>query len=858
MFQDVRAVVLSGGLPEDRLSAVGMLLEQDGCYTSQEGALWDFKREWPFSYSDSYFGGIAREVCGFANASGGLLIFGVHNETRRAGYNKVIPNLDRLQQALDQLLTTHVDLTLRRYDTDTPNAVDVLLVHPLPPSAMPTRFKRAIDKYKPGIILIRQGHEIVSAEPRHVSILYCRQSGGDSDAGLSGETGGLLPPSPARVQRFIGRVETIDRIFSWLKESDEPRTFLYGKGGSGKTTIAYQVAKAIRQHGANVTLQGGDKIDNVIFVSAKQKALNTENNQQENFVGLDFTSEHELYSAILSLGNWTNADLSQLTLEQIKIEIKNFFDMTSNLIVIDDIDTLTTRGTEAGFDFLYGILWRAKRRSKILYTLRNAPSHSLSNSIEVPGLAVDGEYAEFVSACCEQFRVKLPDPTFRDDTLAIVSERRPLVIESIIALRRGSGSYERAVQLFEQNSGDDVRGYVFQREWDALPADNHGRYILAVLSLYGEPLTFSDLAALTRYDESRVTQAIADVREMFLILNDVGAETTYSLGALTRSFLTKECSKLDHYAALKERVSKYKNDIYPENPVLTRLRHRVETLILRGHREKDPAFLRQAWHAVIDPNLPVKMTEDPRFLSLQGLAACRHWPPLLDDARRFFSNAMQMGSEPEVDHLRQWFIAERESGYGVEQCGKITAFVQSGKRYNETEKLEFLSRKAIALYIFGRENRYSDPVRTAELWLEALKAHLVCFRAEAKGDTVLSGRSDEFSCNTCYSLFDLTVRSQGKEDLFRVVQEIKATRSIYLDPIEEPLARVLGTIGQSKGSKADLQRIRGRMEASFRGVDDAARWLDANGAKRVAVAIDSAKAALQEAVDRRSRSNLAF
>ena len=119
----------------------------------------------------------------------------------------------------------------------------------------------------------------------------------------------------------------------------------------------------------------------------------------------------------------------------------------------------------------------------------------------------------------------------------------------------------------------------------------------------------------------------------------------------------------------------------------------METLVLRGRRKKDTTFLQQAWQAVLDPDLPVKITEDPRFLSLQGLLACRHLPPFLDDARRFFSIALQMGSEPEIDHLRKWFIAERESGYGVEQCRTIAAFVQSGKRYTEAEKLEFLSRK---------------------------------------------------------------------------------------------------------------------------------------------------------------------
>ena len=68
-----------------------------------------------------------------------------------------------------------------------------------------------------------------------------------------------------------------------------------------------------------------------------------------------------------------------------KAEVKNFFDVSTCLLVIDDVDTLTTKGIDAGFDFLYKVLSRSDNGSKILYTLRNAPSHSLLNSIEVPG-----------------------------------------------------------------------------------------------------------------------------------------------------------------------------------------------------------------------------------------------------------------------------------------------------------------------------------------------------------------------------------------------------------------------------------------------------------------------------------------
>lgn len=199
-------------------------------------------------------------------------MFGVHDESRTGGHNKVTTNLDKLQLSLGQLLTEVPKLLLRRYDSGTPTFVDALLVAPNDLMTLPIRFKKSVGQYKAGTIWVRQAHEVIEAEPRHIPLLYCRPGYGGDTAELTIEGG--LPPSPATIKRFVGRIETIDKIFHWLKLSDEPRTFLYGKGGSGKTTIAYEVAKAIRDEGGNARIFGNEKLDAVIFVSAKLTTLN--------------------------------------------------------------------------------------------------------------------------------------------------------------------------------------------------------------------------------------------------------------------------------------------------------------------------------------------------------------------------------------------------------------------------------------------------------------------------------------------------------------------------------------------------------------------------------------------------------
>jgi hypothetical protein len=240
----------------------------------------------------------------------------------------VAPNVDRLQQSLSQLLTAVPELHLRRYGLEQESTVDILLVCPIGAAALPIRFRRDGGKYRAGLIWVRQNHEVIPAEPRHVSLLYCRSSADEENDSISGG----LPPSPATIKRFVGRLTTIDRIFEWLKSSDEPRTFLYGKGGSGKTTIAYEIAKTLKQQGSRTTIYGGEALDNVVFLSAKQRAVNVIDQSTMDFVGLDFSNEKELYEAILTLSSWSSEPVADLDLNVLKNEIKSLFDLTSSFV----------------------------------------------------------------------------------------------------------------------------------------------------------------------------------------------------------------------------------------------------------------------------------------------------------------------------------------------------------------------------------------------------------------------------------------------------------------------------------------------------------------------------------------------
>ena len=193
--------------------------EPNDLFRLDEGSVWDFKTTWPFSLSDDYFAGIARCICAFSNARGGVLVFGVHDKYRTGGHNKVTINLDRFTQALKQLVGADIPISVRSYSDTKRGDVSLLFIPPRPPGVRPYKFLRAVGKYRSNVIWVRSGHEVIEASPVHFPMLFCRSQSTQYDT-LPPLLDGSLPPSPATLKRFIGRVKVMEDLFDWLQDSE--------------------------------------------------------------------------------------------------------------------------------------------------------------------------------------------------------------------------------------------------------------------------------------------------------------------------------------------------------------------------------------------------------------------------------------------------------------------------------------------------------------------------------------------------------------------------------------------------------------------------------------------------------------
>src|SRR5262249_44314289 len=136
----------------------------------------------------------------------------------------------------------------------------------------------------------------------------------------------------------------------------------------------------------------GRPFDFVLFLTAKFLSLNPLTRKTEFFTGNDFSNREDLFRQIITYTEWMDTEeIDRLDDKSLTKELGNLFDTLNIILVIDDIDSLTTKNLDGGLDIIYRLLSRSAAGGKVLYTLRNAPSQSISSSIEVPGLDPDTE-----------------------------------------------------------------------------------------------------------------------------------------------------------------------------------------------------------------------------------------------------------------------------------------------------------------------------------------------------------------------------------------------------------------------------------------------------------------------------------
>lgn len=699
-YNDALAEIVSSGDTSSLVDAIANLHDEEGAFYVDEGHFHDYKQEYPFSNSDNYFAGILRLICAFHNSYGGFILFGVDDKSRLAGRNKVKVDSEKINRKLRENLSRGIEVSAHSYKSPSGD-VQILIVPVRKAMSPPIYITKRIGDQPAGRIYIRKGAEVLEARGGDLAFLY-----GDRIKTLLGVDASessieaSLPPSPATIQEFVGRFRAIESIIDWIADSRDPRLFLWGQGGSGKSTIAYETAVLISEAGKDLKNRGGRSLDRSIYISGKALYLDPYSGRVKEVPGRDFQDGLDIFKAILHLSGWADfEEIDAYSRNEALEALDDLFEIETIFIVIDDIDTLTTSNVDAGMEELFLALSRSRSGSKILYTLRNFPSFAPNAAIEVPGLN-DDEFEQFVKLCCDKFTVNAP-ATQEKDWIRLQSEGRPLAIETIIGMRRITSSYPEAFQRWKENSSE-AREYLFKREYQQLARDDRGRYLLAALAVFETPQSFEALQSVLHFSKDQLQDAIAETRDMFLRVSPgKGGGDVYALGPATRLFISDASRQLDKFPTIEARVHHFKTRLGSSPAAFVPMLDRA-TRALKSDNPIDAVDL------LTKTDFPPAFREHPEVQALLGQAYARMTPPKVLEARQCFEAAFALGYRHYrmyLDWLELEKINRTEVVNGIEVCVKVT----TGRDFEQKTKATFFGRLARLQALRAKEVQLAAP-----------------------------------------------------------------------------------------------------------------------------------------------------
>lgn len=466
-----------------------------------------------------------RDIAAFYNMYGGFIVVGVAeqgNETFEVIGASSGFDIERLKNKLKDLTGERILITQEacNWEITTDNWIQIYVLN-IPARGVgdrpiaflkdgPAKGHKGKRLFEKDEIPIREGDETTTARGAKVMEIWeCKPHPlvsnleFKSTAPLS-RISHNLPDRNIICPQVMGRKDALEQLWRWLPDDLSHVKVLAGEGGIGKSSVAYEFAD-------QVSLLSHQAFHQVVWLSAKQRQFRPLTNSYDEMAETHFGTYDELLDRICDFLPITDGERAESTRPKKLRLIKQGFEVTPSLVVVDDIDSLEDteqrQALELGF-ILSGT------QTKLLLTTRNNIIYSGDVCYTVPGINRD-EFPAFFDALMSRF----PSPTRSKpkpseiDRIWEASKGSPLFAESILRLLAYQNVGE-AIGHWKGEAGDDVRKAALHREIMQLSPE--ARRILLILALLSEA-SLAELAEVSGYATARVASAIQNLSSLFLV-----------------------------------------------------------------------------------------------------------------------------------------------------------------------------------------------------------------------------------------------------------------------------------------------------------------------------------------------------
>ena len=446
------------------------------------------------------------------------------------------------------------------------------------------------------------------------------------------ELGGTLPPAIEIVSEFVGRDAEMRELSTWLTRDDDRHLIIWGYGGSGKSALAYQFARAVRDS-APSSLQA------VVWLSAKVREY-VEGETRDRLA--DFDSVESFGRAF-----WAAIYGAEPSLTETRESIIRELSETPMLLIVDDLDSVLDSQDLAHF-----LLYETRTtKSKIIYTSRQQIPGL--QTVEVRGFS-DSELTSFVRVRAREYELNLENCLDRIGAIRSVTDGFPLFVDDLLRHAILDGLQE-AIEDWSQRRGDAAREYALRRQLSSL--GEAARRVLIALAVASRPVSGHELATISGFADDDVQHAIRDLVGWRLLNradeNPMG-HPTFSCNRNTQRLVQKTYTRDPIYRAYQESFRNLVGSARP--PALRRAVGSAisdaKAYVIRGDMQSAEECLRSAMAGELETNSDL-------WGSLGWVLSRRKDRESTGKARLAFSKSHTYGSRKE-DTYYHWMELERE------------------------------------------------------------------------------------------------------------------------------------------------------------------------------------------------------
>jgi len=330
------------------------------------------------------------------------------------------------------------------------------------------------------------------------------------------------PPVAGYVERRdVNGQGLVERIREELAPERNQLVTLLGPGGVGKTTIAAEVARSLRD----------DYDGRVVWSSAGARA--------------GFTLQTLLDDIVTQLDV---PQLRTLAPSSKEAQVRSLVADPPSLIVLDNYETVLPEEQERIEQ------WCARAQFSALLTSRHRVEQTLN--VPIPLMSRD-EAHEFLQRLTAQTQTPYLFTEETCERIYQVAEANPYVMAWIVAQMDAAQESEEVFRELQRGGGDAAER-IFSRSFNLPQLGDDGRDTLLALTLFMPSASRAALASVAGFgdDQKRLNEAVKNLHALWLI-RGVNRNSRFAVEGLTRSLAAAQLAKDERADEFRRRFTAY-------------------------------------------------------------------------------------------------------------------------------------------------------------------------------------------------------------------------------------------------------------------------------------------------------------